>query len=1367
MRKALRTIFVGLGGTGNVIVRHVKQEMLRHGYDLPIFRYLVLDTVPYYEAPGMDIHMHLHKDEEYLYLGGFNTEDITKDTEVWKSITPWWGNRDLNNLITVDEGSGLKRAVGRLGFFYHFEKIQMRMERTLREVMSSSNRDIALMQNYDVPTTRAPIIYIVFSLYGGTGSGLFLDVAYVMRKLLDVKPTIVGIAVLPGSLSSDTLSLSLHELIRANTYASLQELERLHDTAIGHEKPPNERNIWDVQYAQNFRVDSQDLPFDYIYLIDDITTNGERYTREQVYGRVSQALFWLSGPSTALHFWERSTNLIANTLASGGLRDATGELKLPKYSSLGVSTAKLQWDNDRLKYSLYERIIDFLCNPVPVETTLPGWLGNANILFQRVRNEPGANPIFKGMKPTQYFKNRFHVEDMLNNYRTKYEIVLSGLPRSMTWKNYPSIYSKRAIDEINAMLLQTLHEKGPIATLQAIKKFGEDLETLRYGMQAIEVESLRQANTLQEEHEKLRQNLTKQSLFDRLIKPESLLNRFLHGLGNSLIRIYIFGSLRPGLRFDVKLQAAAENGAELLYKWYLEKLHYQICQIITKQVIEPIISHLDQLKSSFEGADSELLELHNNLLQEERLLFNTTYSNGFDPLSRIQPHLSEKDQVKDAIRSGKINLPFLVGNVLKQAFESLPSRVSDILNHLRDSMSTVTSEAILRLLGQENLLDRLLENDMWKQRELFLQRADCLWNFGDDMDQQVSLFLERINLLGYGINQSSERKPSEDKSPQLNALLQGQNERVEAVPTDISTELALLKTIHGIPVASLSSISELYQSYQKMNIVKAFPFLHTGPFEQRDNREQAISYALQCWQTLTEYISSHKKPLPSNFLEDIVNILSSLLGVSRTEALHTEDASFSWAILDVQEIFKNIRMSRRLPIILFTGSQFSKNDVTKFQSLMKRIAPNLHVSLLLLFLNPDDLKEALKFLKEKLQRVFAEDVIPLVYDDFLNVITAKDPQKIFRDTILSKVNLDIVSPFIIEGPTPPDFFFGREHQLRAITEHIEATSFILVGGRRVGKTSIMNRLHTARLPELGFRTLFFDCSTVSINSSILETPIRDWSSDPPANAPQNFAELFLNPPQDKPLVLLLDEADKLIPEARKNDWHLFKTLRALMNSKRLQVILSGERTLREAVKEPESPLFNFANLMLLGPLDYSAINELVTNPMEQLGIEIEDQDSVVKYIYEFTSGHPNIVQRLCSYLVAHLNKTGFRRIALAEVTNIIEDPHFQENDFLRTYWEGASALEQIITLVLSARSRAYRPREVRQLIYEQAHIQPSAKSTKEALDRLVELRSILKLSQRGYEFAIEAFPLVLSNTITVEDLLEVLVEEFNKTEYVA
>ncbi len=342
-RTARRAMVIGLGGAGNEVVRRVKQHMFRHGYNLPIYQYLVLDTVAFEEAPGMKPNMKLRNGEEYLYIGGYNPNDILKHIDNWPVIAQWWGNRPgRSHLVTVDEGAGQMRAVGRMGFFTHFIQLQSCLNRMVHEVTSSSNRELALLQNFDVPNDIAPIIYLTFSLCGGTGSSLFLDVAYVLRKIFsesNIKPTIVGLAMLPGPFLQNIQSNPQRERIQANTYAALLELERLHNMGLGIEPRPNGHDIWDVKYTTNFRVSSEDLPFDYIYLVDDTTNKGAIYTLEDIYEQLGQALFWLTGPPTAGRFWERAKNLISNTLATGGFPDSSGRLRLSKYSAIGVSTA--------------------------------------------------------------------------------------------------------------------------------------------------------------------------------------------------------------------------------------------------------------------------------------------------------------------------------------------------------------------------------------------------------------------------------------------------------------------------------------------------------------------------------------------------------------------------------------------------------------------------------------------------------------------------------------------------------------------------------------------------------------------------------------------------------------------------------------------------------------------------------------------------------------------------------------------------------------------------------------------------------------------------------------------------------------------
>jgi signal transduction histidine kinase/DNA-binding response OmpR family regulator len=443
--------------------------------------------------------------------------------------------------------------------------------------------------------------------------------------------------------------------------------------------------------------------------------------------------------------------------------------------------------------------------------------------------------------------------------------------------------------------------------------------------------------------------------------------------------------------------------------------------------------------------------------------------------------------------------------------------------------------------------------------------------------------------------------------------------------------------------------------------------------------------------------------------------------------------------MDISRISVGTRLPQSLPIIVTSTTVLSDSYIQDLCDTIDQETRQAHRFALLLVFNLQADFTLRQILNQKLQ-VRAYDVVALGLEDLSEIVTAKEPGAVLRKKILQHIDISLVSTFVTTGPTPNDMFFGREPALRQIVQSARDKSFAVIGGRRVGKTSMLSLLHRMRLPTAGFLSVYHDCTRILGSSGFLSAHISDWRPERPSNAPITFNDLLHAPPTDRPVVLLLDESDKLVPADREADWQLFGALRALTNSGHAQVILSGERTLRAALKDPTSPLFNFADEVLLGPLDFRAVEELVTRPMKQLEIELVDEKTMIDRIWTFTSGHPNVVQRLCRRLIERLNEQGARRIALGDLDAVIEDPQFQEIDFLQTYWEAASPLEKIITLMLSQEAKIYRLKKVRQLLPEQVRVRISASAVKDALDRLVDLRSILKRSPNGYEFAVKAFP---------------------------
>ena len=573
-----------------------------------------------------------------------------------------------------------------------------------------------------------------------------------------------------------------------------------------------------------------------------------------------------------------------------------------------------------------------------------------------------------------------------------------------------------------------------------------------------------------------------------------------------------------------------------------------------------------------------------------------------------------------------------------------------------------------------------------------------------------------------------------------------------------------LFTTGSVTPDQLASIAEPDRQYAWSRYLDTyrseFGFVE-APFLQFKN-QQGLTSLNEAWQRMVSTV------MPQGAIEDAFDggaggVLEQiqLVGFKKLalESLPKHPTLLTF-LLDTRLAFEGVKLPLSVPLIFVRRLEIGEEDVLELRHLLhEQMSPPCNLALIVVPGNAAPHQRTEDLLREKL-KPYACDVVLLGLKELQRLIVALNPSTMLRHVVLSKINLISISPFVTTGATSDNIFFGREPELREIGQHIVAMSYAIVGGRRIGKSSLLGCLHRVRLPAAGFCTIYYDCSPTPTYEAFLTAAIRDWRPELPPDVPATFGDLLQSPPTEKPLVLLLDEADKLVPTDYAGGWRLFTALRALASSGHVQVVLSGERTLRNALRDPKSPLFNFANEMLLGPLDFRAVEELVTRPMKQLEIELVDEKAIVGRIWTFTSGHPNVVQRLCRRLIERLNEQGTRRITLGDVNVIIKDPGFQRDDFLSTYWEAATALEKIISLLMADDDGVRTLSTVRSALTKRCGLHPQAREVDDALQRLVDLRSILKRTPTGYEFAVTAFPRVVAGTMTLDDMLEVWVEDY-------
>ncbi len=259
---------VGVGGMGTNTVRAVKRRFRNvwGGDQLPgMIQLLALDTEPLVNRLDQEP---LFADE-FAYMGKFDATRLVANLDQHPEIGRWWHYPSIP-LGYIHNGAKQLRPIGRLCFFRNYVTFKQLLETKLsnldkiRDMETAQNRGFPVVGNYQ-------LIYVVSSLCGGTGSGMFLDTAHRIRAQVRNNARIVGIFYLPDVLEAEITSDLQRRRIRANAYAALKELNHFQETQSFRTLYPSEqRELPDTPYA----------PFDFIFLVGRTNRDGRSLARK-------------------------------------------------------------------------------------------------------------------------------------------------------------------------------------------------------------------------------------------------------------------------------------------------------------------------------------------------------------------------------------------------------------------------------------------------------------------------------------------------------------------------------------------------------------------------------------------------------------------------------------------------------------------------------------------------------------------------------------------------------------------------------------------------------------------------------------------------------------------------------------------------------------------------------------------------------------------------------------------------------------------------------------------------------------------------------------------------------------------------------
>ncbi|MDQ1002145.1 hypothetical protein QFZ28_002545 [Neobacillus niacini] len=328
------TILIGLGGIGsniaNMVYGTVPQEqrgrVAIHAFDT--------------DANSISKLEHLRNSATQTSTSHSVNEYLQANPEVLK----WFPNNPQIKRKTMTDGAGQVRAVSRLAFRSAMSQGKLNaMWDGIERIFPVDSH----AQSYNVR------VIIISSLVGGTGSGIFLQIALYLREMLERKLNsesvlIRGVFLLPDILvRSNTVDQTEWEAVQGNGYASLKELNAITLSASGNHKQnvtielEYRPNQIDLEGRTAHAITDKHLPYDFCFLFDYENTKGQHLTNVSEYmDQVARSVYLQLFSPISTRSFSQEDNQIRSLVESNGQA---------RYCGAGVAS---------LTYP-YEEILDY------------------------------------------------------------------------------------------------------------------------------------------------------------------------------------------------------------------------------------------------------------------------------------------------------------------------------------------------------------------------------------------------------------------------------------------------------------------------------------------------------------------------------------------------------------------------------------------------------------------------------------------------------------------------------------------------------------------------------------------------------------------------------------------------------------------------------------------------------------------------------------------------------------------------------------------------------------------------------------------------------------------------------------------------
>jgi len=313
-----------------------------------------------------------------------------------------------------------------------------------------------------------------------------------------------------------------------------------------------------------------------------------------------------------------------------------------------------------------------------------------------------------------------------------------------------------------------------------------------------------------------------------------------------------------------------------------------------------------------------------------------------------------------------------------------------------------------------------------------------------------------------------------------------------------------------------------------------------------------------------------------------------------------------------------------------------------------------------LIININSVETQNKFYKQTLSK--ADNFIAPKSNEIIKLFLAPNPKELLLEILSRHLSLDNISPYqVTRGVDNASIFFGREKIIKVITQR-KPNNYLIVGARRVGKSSLLKALHRVYQKNKIVDSLYFTLANSNLKKKIIDelTPINENIN--------SFSELkYYLKQQDKKYICLIDEVDDFIKEDKQKNYEFLKTLREMSEEGYISFILAGFWQLYQSKFEHQSPLLNFGDFIEIGELENEACHNLIKKPMSVMNILFES-DSLIEYIVTQVGQKAQLISLVCQELLEDKNThtININGVSNSLITKLDVERVFQNSSKIRT-----------------------------------------------------------------------------------------------------